>query len=117
MRIHKIEDDYRELDLEPGASLEEVRNSYRELALFWHPDRRNDVAGRASKAHQKMTRINLAYERLRKALSRKIRSRGTARDGGNTNAQPRTTPAGRRRSQGSHEMRTNSLGMKFVSVE
>src|SRR5215475_5681492 len=77
MRIHKIEDDYRELDLEPGASLEEVRNSYRELALFWHPDRRNDVAGRASKAHQKMTRINLAYERLRKALSRKIRSRGT----------------------------------------
>src|SRR5690348_1825772 len=65
----KLEDDYRELELKPGATLEEVRSSYRELALFWHPDRRNDGPTRNTNAHQKMTRINLAYERLRKALS------------------------------------------------
>ena len=115
MRIaQKLEDDYRELELKPGASLEEVRSSYRELALLWHPDRRNDGQGRSSKAHQKMTRINLAYERLRKALER----RG--------NWQANDAPAGRQRSQGragspppkpSQEMRTNSLGMRFVSVE
>ena len=39
---NKLEDDYRELDLEPGASLEEVKSSYRELALFWHPDQFHD---------------------------------------------------------------------------
>src|SRR3954468_14687346 len=66
----KLEDDYRELDLQPGASLEEVKSSYRELAMFWHPDQFHDRPSRLPKAHQKMTRINLAYERIRKALAK-----------------------------------------------
>ena len=120
MKNPKLEDDYRELDLKPGASLEEVRISYRELALFWHPDRRNDGAGRGSKAHQKMTRINLAYERLRKALSRKGPSRfepGAAKRQRSQGDQ--SPPAGHQRSQAEQqqrprEARTNSLGMKFA---
>src|SRR5216684_6174847 len=66
---NKREDDYRELDLKPGASLQEVKSSYRELALFWHPDQFHDRPSRLPKAHQKMTRINLAYNRIRKALA------------------------------------------------
>jgi formylglycine-generating enzyme required for sulfatase activity len=106
---NRLEDDYRELDLKPGASLKEVKSAYRELALFWHPDQFHDQPSRLPKAHQKMTRINLAYERICKALS-------DERD-------PRTAPAGTNtagaRPQDHHrprEARTNSLGMKFVSV-
>ena len=101
---NKIEDDYRELDLRPGASPDEVRSSYRELALFWHPDRFHAQPDQLARAHQKMTRINLAYERIRKAIARKPNSRPTSPDG-----RPRASHSPR-------EARTNSLGMKFVSV-
>ena len=104
----KLEDDYRELDLEPGASLEEVKSSYRELALFWHPDQFHDRPSRLPKAHQKMTRINLAYERIRQALAQGPAPRTKA--AGTTPAAPR--PQDYR----TCEARTNSLGMRFVSV-
>ena len=106
---HALEDDYRELALEPGASLHEVKNSYRQLALFWHPDQFYNQPGRLPRAHQKMTRINLAYERIRKALARATHPRPSP---------TRATTAGRRPQEGDRprEVRTNSLGMKFVSV-
>ena len=106
---NKLEDDYRELDLEPGASLEEVKSSYRELALFWHPDQFHDRPSRLPKAHQKMTRINLAYERIRKALAQKPPARPAPPPARPANTHPREN----HRPQ---ESRTNSLGMKFVSV-
>jgi hypothetical protein len=109
---NKLEDDFHELDLEPGASLEEVKSSYRELALFWHPDRFQDQPGRLPRAHQKMTRINLAYERVRKALSRKAHPR-TAPASAGTNG---SSAGARQDNRRSRETRTNSLGMKFVSV-
>src|SRR6266568_2687271 len=110
MRIpNKLEDDYRELDLKPGASLEEVKSSYRELALFWHPDQFHDQPGRLPRAHQKMTRINLAYERIRKALARESRLRTAPAATNNADARPNHHPH-------PGQSRTNSLGMKFVSV-
>ncbi|MEI7819830.1 MAG: J domain-containing protein [Verrucomicrobiota bacterium] len=55
---------YRILDLEPGASLEEVKRSYRELVKVWHPDRFRGDPKLQAKAEEKLKRINLAYERL-----------------------------------------------------
>lgn len=103
---NKLEDDYRELDLEPGASLEEVKSSYRELALFWHPDQFHDRPSRLPKAHQKMTRINLAYERIRQALAQGPEPQMKAAE---------KTPAAPQDHR-TREARTNSLGMRFVSV-
>jgi len=120
MKRPRLEDDYRELCLEPGASLDAVRSSYRELALLWHPDRRGDGQRQGSSAHQKMTRINLAYERLRKALDPKADSQpkleplGRRRSPSRNSKDAQATPGGRRPPQ---EMRTNSLGMRFVSVD
>jgi hypothetical protein len=104
---NNLEDDYRELDLQPGATLEEVQSSYRELALFWHPDQYHDRPSRLPKAHQKMTRINLAYERIRKALARTSRPAPPRTNHATARPQPAQRPP---------ESRTNSLGMKFVSV-
>jgi len=105
----KIEEDYRELDLEPGASLEEVRRSYRELALFWHPDRFQDRPSHLHKAHQKMTRINLAYERIRKVLARGPSSRPAAAGRNGAGACPSNQARPR-------AVRINSLGMQFMRV-
>jgi TPR repeat protein len=55
---------YRILDLEAGASLEEVKRSYRELVKVWHPDRFRGDPKLQAKAEEKLKRINLAYERL-----------------------------------------------------
>ncbi|MCB2186660.1 MAG: DnaJ domain-containing protein [Deltaproteobacteria bacterium] len=54
----EIRDSYRDLDLEPGAGLDEVRLSYRRLAKALHPDRHPGSVGSL------MARINRAYERL-----------------------------------------------------
>jgi curved DNA-binding protein CbpA len=110
MRIQdKLEDAYRELNLKPWANLQEVKNAYRELALLWHPDRFNARPGHLTRAHHKMTRINLAYERIRKALSRKPHPRPAPPGKKTESARPRNRhPSG--------ETRTNSLGMKFAAV-
>ena len=63
------------LDLAPGASIDDVKKSYRELALIWHPDKVPDRV--KDRATAKFTEINEAYqwivrnpEHLRAASSR-----------------------------------------------
>jgi len=59
---------YRVLDLEPGASPEEVSQAYKDLVFVWHPDRiPQDNERLRQKAQEKLRTINLAYEHLRKA--------------------------------------------------
>jgi len=106
---NKLEDDYRELDLKLGASLKEVKSSYRELALFWHPDRFHDQPSRLHNAHQKMTRINLAYDRIRKALAQGPHQRPAP-------AGTNTTEARLQDQYHPGAAWINSLGMRFVSV-
>ncbi|MCY3712157.1 MAG: J domain-containing protein [Gemmatimonadetes bacterium] len=50
------------LDLAPGASLDDVKKSYRELALIWHPDKVPDRV--KERATAKFTEINEAYQWL-----------------------------------------------------
>lgn len=50
------------LDLAPGASLDDVKKSYRELALIWHPDKVPDRV--KDRATAKFTEINEAYQWL-----------------------------------------------------
>jgi DnaJ domain len=53
-------DPFSVLGVAPGAPLEEVAASYRELAKRWHPDRGGDAA-----AARRMAEINAAYDLLR----------------------------------------------------
>lgn len=38
-QIRQIDQYYRILELEPGASLEDVNQGYKDMVFVWHPDR------------------------------------------------------------------------------
>lgn len=58
---------YRLLEVDPGASREEIRKAYLVLVNVWHPDRfQHDVALQA-KALRKLQAVNLAFATIRDA--------------------------------------------------
>jgi TonB family protein len=62
--VSDYDSDCRILEIDPGASFEEIRQAYLDQTKVWHPDRfSNDVELR-KKAEEKFKRINLAYQRL-----------------------------------------------------
>ena len=56
---------YRVLDLEPGASSEEVHQGYLDLIWVWHPDRFTGHPRLQKKAHYKLQELNEAHDQLR----------------------------------------------------
>jgi hypothetical protein len=56
---------YRMLGLAPGATPEEVKTAYRDLAQVWHPDRFPDNERLRQKAARNQQLINEAYAVLR----------------------------------------------------
>ena len=55
---------FRVLGLPVNASLEEVREAYKDLVKVWHPDRFANHPRLSAKAEEKLKEINNAYERL-----------------------------------------------------
>jgi len=61
---------YGVLGLEPGASAEEVKNSYRRLSKEYHPDKVAHLGEEFRRiAEEKMKEINVAYNHLKKKFS------------------------------------------------
>ncbi len=87
--MRELERYYRVLELEPGASLEEVNQAYRDLAFIWHPDRIPQEKHRLQeKARRKLQEINEAREKLR-SIKTKHKSKPVA----NASSQPTKTAA------------------------
>lgn len=62
---------YLLLGLEPGASLEDVNQAYKDLAFVWHPDRLpSDNPRLQEKAQEKLKQINYARDILRSHRSK-----------------------------------------------
>ena len=55
---------YQILESQIGASLEDVKRSYRDLVKVWHPDRFGNDLKLQIKAQEKLKQINHAYEQL-----------------------------------------------------
>lgn len=55
---------YRALDLEPGASIDQVKVAWRDLAQVWHPDRFANSERLKAKAEEQLKQINEAYNRI-----------------------------------------------------
>ena len=85
---------YRLLEVEPGASPEEVKRAYRELVKIWHPDRFSHDPNLQWRATEKLKLINLAYEQISKAGFRVPLM--PAEDSASRSAEPQARPAGRR---------------------
>ncbi|UCG89202.1 MAG: J domain-containing protein [Gemmatimonadota bacterium] len=56
---------YKVLGLYPGASKDELKRAYRDLALVWHPDRFEHNERLAQKAERNLKRINEAFALLK----------------------------------------------------
>ena len=64
--IQNLEQHYKVLGLEPGASLEEVNQAYKDLVFIWHPDRvPQDNERLVKKSVEKIQQINEARDSLR----------------------------------------------------
>lgn len=72
---------YRVLGLAPGATVDEVKTAYRDLAQVWHPDRFPDNNRLREKAQQNLQRINEAYALLRDLPAALPAAVGTPPDG------------------------------------
>lgn len=64
-----IESYYRMLDLSPDATLEDAKESWRDLVKIWHPDRFASDPRLQQKCQDKLKQINNAYEALQKILT------------------------------------------------
>jgi DnaJ domain len=60
----RLEECYRLLEVDAGASAEEIRRAHRDLTKVWHPDRFGDDAALRRKAEEKLKAINEAYETI-----------------------------------------------------
>ena len=67
--MDEINQYYKILELEPGATLEEIKEAYRDLAFVWHPDRFVHNTRLQAKAQIRLKEINEAYRKLRYFLS------------------------------------------------
>ena len=72
-----MNDPYSVLGLSPGASQEEVKRAYRQLAKKYHPDLHPGDA----EAARKMQQINAAYEQIQNPNSGSTASRQTQQTG------------------------------------
>ncbi|HEY3322726.1 MAG TPA: J domain-containing protein [Planctomycetota bacterium] len=61
---------FKTLDLPSNATLEQVRQAYKDLAKVWHPDRFAHDPKLVQRANLKMQEINAAYEQLVKAMGK-----------------------------------------------
>ncbi|WP_353932170.1 pentapeptide repeat-containing protein [Okeanomitos corallinicola TIOX110] len=77
--MSELEQYYRILELEPGATLEEVNQAYKDLVFVWHPDRLpKDNDRLQQKAQDKLKAFNEARDKLR-SLTNKPQTVGYSR--------------------------------------
>jgi DnaJ-class molecular chaperone len=64
MKMEEVKHYYRILELKPGASADEIKRAYKDLAKVWHPDRFPNDLPLQQRANEKLKEINSAYQGL-----------------------------------------------------
>ena len=73
-----IQDPYKVLGVNPGASDEEIKKAYRKLAMKYHPDRNPGD----QEAARKMQEVNAAYDQIKNPDSYRRTAQGGGYGGG-----------------------------------
>jgi curved DNA-binding protein CbpA len=80
------------LDLQPGFTLEDLKQAYKDLAQVWHPDRFSHNPRLQQKAEDKLKQINAAYAQLEQFIKQRQAAQAVA--SASTAASARTAPTG-----------------------
>ncbi len=87
-----IKQSFEILELDRGASTDEIKQSYKDIVTVWHPDRFPNNSRLKQKAEEKLKEVNVAYDTLNSYLSSKQRmepkQEKTGADVKTENAQP-----------------------------
>jgi len=67
-----IKECFEILDINPNSSLEDVKQSYRDMLNVWHPDRYSHNERLQQKANEKTKEILEAYNKIKSYLSSKV---------------------------------------------
>ena len=62
---------FKILELDPGASPDEVKQAYKDIVNVWHPDRFSGNLRLKEKAEEKIKEVNAAYDTVKSFLSSK----------------------------------------------
>jgi DnaJ-class molecular chaperone len=82
------------LELQPGASMDELNQAYKDMVNIWHPDRFAHNPRLKSKAEEKLKEVNQAYEALRPLLSSEKRAEAGSHGQGRSKTGPDAREAG-----------------------
>ncbi|MEO1520264.1 MAG: DnaJ domain-containing protein [Cyanobacteria bacterium J06633_2] len=69
---------YELLELQPGATLEEVKQAYRKQAMRWHPDRFPDDPHKQEEAEERIKVLNIAYAYFREHGTEQAHARASS---------------------------------------
>jgi DnaJ-class molecular chaperone len=75
---HSLEKCYELLGLKPGATREELKVAYRDLARVWHPDRFTHDPDLQTRAQERLKQINEAYNSLISGRAKRVSSSQTS---------------------------------------
>jgi len=62
--VNNLDKYFKALELKPGASLDEIKQAYRDLAQIWHPDKYTKNPRLQERAEERFKLINEAYQIL-----------------------------------------------------
>jgi tetratricopeptide (TPR) repeat protein len=102
------------LGLDLGASLEEVKQAYRDLVYVWHPDRFAQNPRLQQKAEAMLKEINAAYEMILAAPQPRTAVLKSSRRPASPNSASRNKGDGDRRNSSSQNARQVILALKKV---
>jgi DnaJ domain len=117
--MHECEAYFRALELDPSATLDEIKQAYKDLVMVWHPDRFVHNVRLRHKAEEKLKQFNQAYDCL-KQWCEEPRQYSTTAPRSNASSRPQAARYGKPRSSNynpPHHVKTSGLYITFAHAE